>query len=775
MRALAAVALLAALPACGPSPTQIARDLASTDPARRVAGLEALDGEPQRAAALAALADDDAGVRASAVRILAAVEDPAERTSLVQQQLATGEHTAAMLEAVRAWGPGAAPALDAAAQHLQDPEQRALATVLAWEFEPSRSSATVIGPLLDQIAAAPSTPIVTTKDLSRHPDALPYLASRAADPNPRVRRAVATWLGGAGDAAATPLVGLLGDPDLGVRKAAVIALGPLADARIAPALIGVLEGLRELKAQRKEETLEQLGAAAEAAAGASGDEAALADLPTLDEVRVDMSAEEPLENALREALVQQSAAAVRPLLLSDALLPLEATDVLRRIGAAAIPELLAVLAEPPADDDDLALTALRDLPDPRSIEPLIAILQRKGAPNGLAAPALMNIGAPAAPRCASLLGAPQGELRRACLTIVAETKDPAHFPALRSALADRDPWVASTAAAELGELRDTGAFDALVHMLRHPEHERRQAAAHALGKLRDARAAQPLISAIARLDQDPSADAEPAPLRIGNYESVCTPGDERYSEPEYNAGGNALVELGAPAVPAIVAALAAKPRAPAAARLLDALAQMPKARDAEGVVASLQASLKATDAGERAAAARGLVALRPAGWLDLLLEHFALEQGRGRSGGQALGDFIMALGNSKAERAARALVTGAPRLRNSWTNELVFTALAASQTGPAQAFLDERLQAGDLEAVSGGHEYYIRRAPVGAEAALIAALDRDDDDTLELACVLVNSGNDKLEAAARRWAGAAGYTVTKSVFASGGARWGSAR
>ena len=58
----------------------------------------------------------------------------------------------------------------------------------------------------------------------------------------------------------------------------------------------------------------------------------------------------------------------------------------------------------------------------------------------------------------------------------------------------------------------------------------------------------------------------------------------------------------------------------------------------------------------------------------------ALEQGRGRSGGQAPGDFIMALGNSKDERAARALVTGAPRLRNSWTNELVFTALAAEDT-----------------------------------------------------------------------------------------------
>jgi hypothetical protein len=120
------------------------------------------------------------------------------------------------------------------------------------------------------------------------------------------------------------------------------------------------------------------------------------------------------------------------------------------------------------------------------------------------------------------------------------------------------------------------------------------------------------------------------------------------------------------------------------------------------------------------------------------------------------------------------LVAEAPRLRKSWTNGLVFVALAASQSDSARAFLDERLAARDLEAVSGGHEYYIRHAPAGAEAALIAALDRDDD-ALELACVLVNSGNDKLEAAARRWAGDAGYTVTKSVFASGGARWGSAR
>lgn len=754
--------------ACGPSATQVALDLASEDPARRRAALDALDGEPQRAAALSALADTDASVRGEAATILAAIENREERTALVQRQLATGEHPAAFVDVVRAWGPSAAATLDAAAEQLQDPAHRAVAVLLAWEIEPSRSSASVIGPLLAQIAATPSMPAVMAPDLARHPDALPYLVSRAADPSPRVRRAVASWLGRAGNPAATPLLALLDDVDLSVRGAAVAALGPLADARIAPALLGVLDNLRELETRRAEEELDRR----DAAASETEDGDAPPEFLDVNDVQVDMSAEQPLEQVTREALVLQGSAAVRPLLASDTLKPIEALELVKRIGASAVPELLAMLIEPPGDQDDRVLEVLRELPDPRSVDPLITVLQRRGASGELAAQALMSVGAPAAPRCASLLGAPQADLRRACLTVVAATNDPTHVPALRAALADRDTYVARTAAGELGRLRDPGAFDALVGMLRHAEYDRRQSAASALGSLGDVRAAGPLAAAITRLDHNQFPDAEPA----GPYTAACGPGDERYSEPEGNYAGDALVELGAPAVPAVLAALSARPRAEASARLLDALARMPKAYTQEEVMKALRASLEAPGITERAAAARALVAIRPAGWLDLLLENFAREQKRAASGGQALGDFVMALGRSETAQAAQALVAAAPRLRKSWTDQLVFAALAQNRSEPARAFLDARLQAKDLDAVIGGHDYYIRYAPPGAEAALLAALaDGGELGALDLACVLINSGNAKLEAAARRWANEAGYSVMRSYGGGGGASWGAGR
>ena len=77
----------------------------------------------------------------------------------------------------------------------------------------------------------------------------------------------------------------------------------------------------------------------------------------------------------------------------------------------------------------------------------------------------------------------------------------------------------------------------------------------------------------------------------------------------------------------------------------------------------------------------------------------------------------------------------------------------------------------------GARDYVVRTAPPGAEDALLAALaDGGELYGLELACDLINVGNEKLEAAAKRWAEDHGYQVsTDYVAGGGGRRWGSGR
>src|SRR5438105_2382679 len=54
-----------------------------------------------------------------------------------------------------------------------------------------------------------------------------------------------------------------------------------------------------------------------------------------------------------------------------------ATAALRKIGAPVVPAVLAVLQDPNGNVQEIAVAILKDLPDPRAVEPLIGCLSSK--------------------------------------------------------------------------------------------------------------------------------------------------------------------------------------------------------------------------------------------------------------------------------------------------------------------------------------------------------------------------------------------------------------
>lgn len=76
-----------------------------------------------------------------------------------------------------------------------------------------------------------------------------------------------------------------------------------------------------------------------------------------------------------------------------------------------------------------------------------------------------------------------------------------------------------------------------------------------------------------------------------------------------------------------------------------------------------------------------------------------------------------------------------------------------------------------LDIIAGAHQYYIRQGDSSTEKLLIKALDKYGES--DMAADYLNSGNEKLEAAAQKWAEDNGYFITSIPGFGGDTQWGS--
>jgi len=655
---------------------------------------------------------------ARTVALLERFTDPAQApllVALLDDQVLVVRHAAAA--ALVTLGPAALPALATGSAPTARPVVRVNAALVGWRIAPERPADAVLGPLL----AANELALVDPQGLAAIPAACPWLMARAKDGPSVVLRVI----GGCGAEARPLLLAALKARDRTRAADAALGLAVAPDPADLPAL---LRAYARTLADREEAAMDA------ADRGEEGFDYEDGDLP----------------DALEQALVAQGAPAARALLDLPEPTTISEPDVrtlVMRIGPAAVPEILARLRR--ADEYERAglVEMLIALPDARSIEVLAPLLGSRDPPVR-AAEALLAIGPPFGAYCAAQAAVPRAALRRVCVTALTDANDPQHAPRLRAALDDADPGVVAAAAASAGRRSDQEALPRLRTLVAHPQGAVRRAAAEALGALRDAAGAPALVEAIAKLDR-PGPDEE----ELGWPGAEPEQPEQRWKSAVPNAGSDALAAIGAPALPAIIAALEGTARPAAATRLLDALAGI-RTEDA-GARRVVLAKLGARDLKERGAALRAAVALKPPGYVEALLAGFA--SAWRSSDRSALGDHAHALGASSEPRGAQALLEALRGKGGREWHATLVGALAASRAPEAHEFLVQALEKRDLRILTAVPGWYVGLGQPGSEPALLAALARYGDQ--EMALLLINSGNSALEDGARRWAEDNGYTV----------------
>jgi HEAT repeat protein len=295
-----------------------------------------------------------------------------------------------------------------------------------------------------------------------------------------VRAAAAVGLGQIDDARALePLMGSLKDAGSNVRAAAARALGQMGDPRAVDRLIGCLKDHESIVRQ-----------AAAGALGEIGDARAVEPLIGLLKSREDVRA------AAAAALGEiGDAQAIEPLIgsLKDLRTCVPAAEALARIGAPAVPPLVATLGDPNEVVRNAAVQALLVQIGGPAVKPLVAALgdaragMREAAANALDrlawTPGSGEAGAAYwAARGRWELCVQIGVLAVAPLVVAARTWEPS------------DSRVA--AAWALGIIADPLAVEPLCAALNDKDAGVREAAAHSLGGIGDVRAVEPLIAAV---------------------------------------------------------------------------------------------------------------------------------------------------------------------------------------------------------------------------------------------------------------------------------------
>ncbi len=194
-----------------------------------------------------------------------------------------------------------------------------------------------------------------------------------------------------------------------------------------------------------------------------------------------------------------------------------------KIGAPAVPALVAALGD---EDRVVRTNAARTLglmPDARAIAPLAERLRDGGEDVEVRAAAAIALGCAAVPYDSGWVREEPGNLyvrRNLKIPRPALVLKESEIAALMSALADGEPLMRKCAAWALGELREKGAVEVLVKVLREStEAIVRQTAAEALGKIGDARAVRSLAEALGDSAPETAFAAAVALERIGSDEA----------------------------------------------------------------------------------------------------------------------------------------------------------------------------------------------------------------------------------------------------------------
>jgi HEAT repeat protein len=316
-------------------------------------------------------------------------------------------------------------------------------------------------------------------------------------------------------------------------------------------------------------------------------------------------------------------------------------------------------------------------------------------------------------------------------------------PTLIAALGDEDSSVRADAAEALGELGDPQAVDPLIAVLDDEDVFVRLAAVEALGKIGEASAVPALTKALWQSGETPLGESL-ADVQTAAATALAAIGDPSTVKPlvQYTARGNldedlvpTIAEMGKPAVKPLIEILGHSP-----ARQREVAAQVLGEIGDPRAVKPLLAFSRKNPTGTAALVAIGKPAVEP---LVQALDDSAIPIRA--TAAQVLGE----IGDRRAIEGLREAL-GDPE-DPVW--HAASDALVLLHRNNAAKLLPW------LESESTRPIYYglIGLGKKGTEDELVAALETWGDESM--AVDYLNCGSPKLEAAAKRWAEAHGYTV----------------
>jgi HEAT repeat protein len=271
---------------------------------------------------------------------------------------------------------------------------------------------------------------------------------------------------------------------------------------------------------------------------------------------------------------------------------------------------------------------------------------------------------------------PAWEVRVAAVRGLATSRLPEAVPLILRALTDRGPDVRAAAATALGASGDTGHGEPLKTALRDMSALVRARAASAIGALGSPRGMSALRAALQDRDPDVRREAADALGHLG-----WRPADATEQAQVAIACGrwDEAAALGAPALPALLSAAHHEDEL-TRARAVEALAATGQSRAGTPILAALRDPSPEV----RAAAARSLGRLRPAGAARALVEHLgdsdimvvaAVKEAVVSFGSSACGPLALAVRSSFDERVRRSSAEALGRVGDARAVDVLVQAL----------------------------------------------------------------------------------------------------
>jgi HEAT repeat protein len=307
--------------------------------------------------------------------------------------------------------------------------------------------------------------------LSEHPsvESLRLIVPLLSDPVAEVRKAAIRALGKAREAQYLPqLLQSLGDTATEVRISVVAALRQIGDLDATEALVTALRDKNPAVRARAASALEKFGWKPRTTEESAMRAAALGDF--LDAAKGGL----PVLDMLIKTLAQGTSTNKR-----------EAVEALGSIGGAeVVPVLLTALEDEDFSVRVAALEVLKDVIDPRALQPLTNSLKHTDAGiRTAAATALAFYGPEAIPVLTRCLNDKNWSVRRAVVEGLGRSKDPGLADQLLPRLKDSDHDVREATCAALARLRSHVALTPLILTLTDSQTSVRQAAAIALREI----------------------------------------------------------------------------------------------------------------------------------------------------------------------------------------------------------------------------------------------------------------------------------------------------